>query len=36
MDGVTKACAEREMGLEGAKGVCRDRNDVCVNEKMSK
>ena len=27
MDGVRKACAEREMGLEEAKGVCRDRNE---------
>ena len=27
MDGVRKACAERGMGLEEAKGVCRDRNE---------
>ena len=27
MDGVRKVWAEREMGLEEAKGVCRDRNE---------
>ena len=27
MDGVRKACAEREIALEEAKGVCRDRNE---------
>ena len=26
MEGVRKACAERGMGLEEAKRVCRDRN----------
>ena len=26
MDGVRKACAERGIGLEEAKVVCRDRN----------
>ena len=27
MGGVRKACVERGMGLEKAKGVCRDRNE---------
>ena len=26
MEGVRKGCAERGMGLEQAKGVCRDGN----------
>ena len=25
--GVRKACAEREMGLGKARGMCRDRNE---------
>ena len=25
-DGVRRACAEREMGLEEARGVCMDRD----------
>ena len=27
MDGLRKTCAERGVGLEEAKGLCRDRNE---------
>ena len=34
MGAVRKACAEREMGLEEAKGVCRDRIEWRMTDRI--